>query len=110
MTKRGRGRPRKTEHDHTGDLLWLEEMMAREAEAMRQAGIKPTKTLIKAAIKLKFSERKAWGLLAEMKQVDVDLSKNLLWLGDWLRQRIADDEAKKKSGTELFAVETCSAD
>ena len=85
MTRRRRGRPRKTEHDHTGELLWLEEMMQREADAMLRDGHKPTKTLINAALKM--SERKAWGLLAEIKRVNVDWSKT--WFGDWLRVQAA---------------------
>jgi hypothetical protein len=108
MTKRGRGRPRKTERDHMGDLLWLEEMMAREADAMLRDGLKPAKTLVQAALKLGMSERKGWSLKAEINQPPIDWSKTPL--GDWLRQHLADEEAKKNSGTELFAVDSCSAD
>jgi hypothetical protein len=108
MTKRRRGRPAKTEHDLTGEILWLEELMQREQTAMLQAGLRPKKVLLRAAARLDISERSAKRLKAEMKRVDVDLSKT--WLGDWLRQLKRDDALKKNSGTDLLALDCCSSD
>jgi hypothetical protein len=100
MTRRGRGRPRKTEREHMGQLLWLERLLEEETTALRRQGRKPTKVLIRAAAKLDMSESSAWRLKAELDQANtIDLSTTPL--GAWLRE-LRDDAAAQEAMSRFF--------
>jgi hypothetical protein len=107
MSRRRRGRPRKSEHDAFGEVLWFERIFEQESMALRRAGrCVPTQALISAASLLDISERSAWKLKAELDRVNaVDLS---VAYGEMLRS-LRDRSLEKNDGTELFAVNSCSA-
>jgi hypothetical protein len=84
MSKRGRGRPPKTERDATGELLWFERFLGEETASLR--GRKPTKALIRAAIRLGVSERVAWRLLAELRRGEDEVIAAVASLGALLRE------------------------
>ena len=77
MSKRGRGRPLKTEREQMGQLLWLERILEEEIAALRRQGYRghrPTKALTRAAARLGISESSAWRLMAEIKRQNEQLS------------------------------------
>jgi hypothetical protein len=101
MSRRGRGRPAKTEREYWGEVLWLERLTEEETAALRQAGLKPKKAQTRAAAMLGISERSARRLLAQARdQTAIDWSKQPL--GTFLR-----DLAKKNDGTDFLAAFSC---
>ena len=97
MTARRSGRPRKTEHERTGELLWLEQILEEEKAALRRRGHKPKKALARAAARLEISHRVAWRRLAKMKQNSQKLEIKIAAIGDALLQFHAYLEAQKQS-------------
>jgi hypothetical protein len=109
MSRRGRGRPLKTEHEQMGQLLWFERLMEEETETLQRQGYrgyKPTKALARVAARLKISESTAWRIAAEMKRQDEQLKASIAVL--W--REIYGSSLTKNDGTELLTVNSCGAD
>ena len=101
MSRRGRGRPPKTEHEQMGQLLWLERLLEEEVTALLQQGRRPKKALARAAVRLDISRRSAYRLMAEIKRQDERLTVTIASLGPLLRQLQRDVE---KSGNRFFGT------
>ena len=109
MSGRRRGRPRKNEHAHMGELLWLERLLEQETAALRQQGHRsPSKALIRAAILLGISERSAWRLLAEMERENERFTAQVASFAALWRKTYG-SRSEKNDGTDLLAAKSCSA-